>query len=86
MRSVLPPLSFCVPGKPSRHITVSHPMIGFIFAALQSQQPSCSAIALVSFIVIQLPPGDYADGYESFLIEQGGATEAESGKAGKSVP
>ncbi|MEM7033537.1 MAG: ABC transporter permease, partial [Chloroflexota bacterium] len=32
----------------------------------------------VSFIVIQLPPGDYADTYKSFLINQGGQTEAEA--------
>ncbi|MCZ0937460.1 MAG: ABC transporter permease [Caldilineaceae bacterium] len=53
-------------------------MIGFIVRRFTVSVAVVLGIALVSFIVIQLPPGDYADGYESFLIEQGGATEAEA--------
>jgi peptide/nickel transport system permease protein len=32
-------------------------------------------VALVSFIVIQLPPGDVATNYKSFLLQQPGVTE-----------
>ena len=53
-------------------------MIGFIIRRTIVSIFVVLGIALVSFIVIQLPPGDFADGYQSFLIEQGGATEAEA--------
>ena len=53
-------------------------MIGFIVRRFAVSALVVLGIALVSFIVIQLPPGDYADGYKSFLIENGGATEAEA--------
>lgn len=53
-------------------------MIGFIVRRFFVSLAIVLGIALVSFIVIQLPPGDYADGYEAFLVEQGGATEAEA--------
>ena len=53
-------------------------MIGFIVRRFAVSVAVVLGIALVSFIVIQLPPGDYADGYKSFLIEQGGATEAQA--------
>ena len=53
-------------------------MIGFIIRRFAVSVAVVLGIALVSFIVIQLPPGDYADGYKSFLIEQGGATEAQA--------
>ncbi len=53
-------------------------MIGYIVRRVGVSIAVVLGIALVSFIVIQLPPGDYADGYKSFLIEQGGATESEA--------
>lgn len=53
-------------------------MIGFIIRRTIVSIFVVLGIALVSFIVIQLPPGDYADGYKQFLINQGGATEAEA--------
>ena len=53
-------------------------MIGYIARRVGVSIAVVLGIALVSFIVIQLPPGDYADGYKSFLIEQGGATESEA--------
>lgn len=49
-------------------------MIGFIIRRTVVSLFVILGIALVSFIVIQLPPGDYADTYEAFLINQGGAT------------
>src|SRR5215203_4052218 len=33
------------------------------------------AIAIVSFIVIKLPPGDYASRYKQFLLQRGAAAE-----------
>ncbi len=53
-------------------------MIGFIIRRTIVSLFVVLGIALVSFIVIQLPPGDYADGYKAFLVNQGGATEAEA--------
>jgi peptide/nickel transport system permease protein len=38
-------------------------------------------ISLVSFIVIQLPPGDFGDVYKSRLINQAGMSRAEAEKA-----
>jgi len=53
-------------------------MIGFIIRRTIVSIFVVIGIAIVSFIVIQLPPGDYADGYKAFLVAQGGATEAEA--------
>lgn len=53
-------------------------MIGYIIRRTVVSIFVVLGIALVSFIVIQLPPGDYADGYKAFLMNQGGATEAEA--------
>ena len=53
-------------------------MIGYILRRLLVSIFVVIGIAIVSFIVIQLPPGDYADGYKAFLINQGGATEAQA--------
>ncbi|MBV7333085.1 ABC transporter permease [Chloroflexi bacterium TSY] len=53
-------------------------MIGFIIRRTVVSIFVILGIALVSFIVIQLPPGDYADTYKAFLINQGGATESEA--------
>jgi len=38
-------------------------------------------IGLVSFVVIQLPPGDFATSYHNFLINQAGMTESEAEEA-----
>jgi peptide/nickel transport system permease protein len=35
-------------------------------------------IGLVSFTVIQLPPGDFATSYENFLVNQAGMTQSEA--------
>lgn len=53
-------------------------MVGFIVRRFVVSIFVVLGIALVSFIVIQLPPGDYADTYKAFLINQGGATESEA--------
>jgi peptide/nickel transport system permease protein len=38
-------------------------------------------IGLVSFTVIQLPPGDFATSYHNFLVNQAGMTESEAEEA-----
>lgn len=53
-------------------------MIGFIIRRFLVSIVVVIGIAIVSFIVIQLPPGDYADTYKAFLINQGGATQSEA--------
>lgn len=53
-------------------------MVGYIVRRFIVSLFVVLGIALVSFIVIQLPPGDYADNYKTFLIQQGGASEAEA--------
>ena len=53
-------------------------MVGFIIRRTVVSLFVVLGISLVSFMVIQLPPGDFADGYKAFLISQGGATEAEA--------
>lgn len=35
-------------------------------------------VAIVSWVVIQLPPGDFATTYETFLMNQGGITQEEA--------
>ncbi len=35
-------------------------------------------VALVSFIVIQLPPGDVASNYKAFLLQQPGVSEEDA--------
>ncbi len=53
-------------------------MIGYIIRRFIASIFVVLGIAMVSFVVIQLPPGDYADTYKAFLINQGGATESEA--------
>jgi peptide/nickel transport system permease protein len=42
-------------------------------------------VALVSFIVIQLPPGDFASRYRAFLLAQGGVSVADADHAAQMV-
>ena len=55
-------------------------MLGYILRRIAVSIPVLIAISLVSFIIIQLPPGDFADRYKQTLIEQGGLTESEAQK------
>ena len=42
-------------------------------------------VALVSFIVIQLPPGDFASRYKAYLLAQAGMTEEDASRAAQMV-
>jgi len=53
-------------------------MVGFIIRRTLISIVVIFGIAAVSFAVIQLPPGDYADTYKNFLVNQGGNTESEA--------
>ena len=55
-------------------------MINYILRRILMAILVLLGISLVSFIVIQLPPGDYADVYKRTLVNQGGLTESEAQK------
>lgn len=57
-------------------------MINYIVRRLLISVVLLVAIALVSFVVIQLPPGDFVTSYENFLKTNAGMTETEAQKAG----
>jgi peptide/nickel transport system permease protein len=42
-------------------------------------------VGIVSFVVIQLPPGDFASNYKYYLINQAGMSEAEADRAAQIV-
>jgi peptide/nickel transport system permease protein len=56
-------------------------MINYILRRLLISVVLLLGIGLVSFIVIQLPPGDFATSYQNFLINQSGMTEEEAQEA-----
>ena len=56
-------------------------MINYILRRLLISVIMLLGIGLVSFIVIQLPPGDFATSYQNFLINQSGMTQEEAQEA-----
>ena len=56
-------------------------MINYILRRLLISVILLLGIGLVSFIVIQLPPGDFATSYQNFLINQSGMTQEEAENA-----
>ncbi len=56
-------------------------MLGFILRRLLISVVVVFGISVVCFAIIQLPPGDYADNYKYFLINQSGMTESEAEEA-----
>ena len=56
-------------------------MINYILRRLLFAIVVLIGITIVSFIVIQLPPGDFASAYKLRLINQGGMTTSEAEKA-----
>lgn len=56
-------------------------MINYILRRLLISIVLLLGIGLVSFVVIQLPPGDFATSYKNFLLNQSGMTEAEAENA-----
>jgi len=53
-------------------------MTGFLLRRLAASVPLLLAISIVCFVVIQLPPGDFASKYKDNLIERAGMTESEA--------
>ena len=53
-------------------------MINYILRRLLISVIMLLGIGLVSFTVIQLPPGDFATSYQNFLINQSGMTQEEA--------
>ncbi|NJN82496.1 MAG: ABC transporter permease [Caldilineaceae bacterium] len=50
-------------------------MVNYILRRLAISVVVIIAIAITSFFIIQLPPGDFASTYKQFLIQTGGMTE-----------
>lgn len=53
-------------------------MLRFLIFRILSAIPILFVLSLVTFIIIQAPPGDYGDYIKSQLMNQGGATEQEA--------
>jgi peptide/nickel transport system permease protein len=60
-------------------------MINFILRRFLISLVLLLGIGVVSFTVIQLPPGDFASSYENYLINQAGMTAAEAKAAANIV-
>ena len=50
----------------------------FLLRRILESIPVLLALSLVTFLIIKSPPGDYADGLRTMLINQGGASAAEA--------
>ena len=53
-------------------------MVNYILRRLMISIQLLLGVAKVSFIIIQLPPGDFATTYQTFLITNGGLTQDEA--------
>lgn len=56
-------------------------MIGFVLRRVLSIIPLLIGISIVSFIIIQLPPGDFATTYQNQLVNQGNMSVADAERA-----
>ena len=56
-------------------------MLRFISQRLVASILTLFVITVVAFIIIQVPPGDFADAYRAELVALGGSSEAEAEKA-----
>lgn len=56
-------------------------MLNYILHRLGTSLLLLVGISIVSFVIIQLPPGDFATTYKQFLISSGGATEEKAEQA-----
>lgn len=56
-------------------------MVNYILRRLLTGIVMLIGVAIVSFVVIQLPPGDVATNYKAFLLQQPGTTEEMADKA-----
>ncbi|MEO6013039.1 MAG: ABC transporter permease [Devosia sp.] len=55
-------------------------MIRFLITRILSAIPILLVLSVVTFIIIQAPPGDYGDYIKSMLMSQGGATDEDAQK------
>lgn len=53
-------------------------ILGFLARRLLAAIPILLLLSMVTFLIIKAPPGDYADGLRTMLINQGGASAAEA--------
>ena len=60
-------------------------MINYILRRLFISVFLLIGVGLVSFLVIQLPPGDFASTYKNYLINQSGMSEADAEAAAQMV-
>ena len=49
-------------------------MLGFLGVRLMQSVPVLIVMSFITFMIIQAPPGDYADFIRTNMIVQGGAT------------
>jgi peptide/nickel transport system permease protein len=56
-------------------------MVGYLTRRIVTSIFLLIGISIVSFIIIQLPPGDFATTYKAFLISTGGLTEDKAEEA-----
>ncbi len=56
-------------------------MIRYITQRLLASIATLTVVTIVAFIIIQIPPGDFADAYKQELIALGGASQAEAEEA-----
>lgn len=60
-------------------------MISYLIRRLLSAVTVLLVVSAISFVVIQLPPGDFTDIYKAQLITQGGLTETEAEAAAEEM-
>ncbi len=60
-------------------------MVSYLIRRLLSAATVLLVVSAISFVVIQLPPGDFTDIYKAQLITQGGLTEAEAEAAAEEM-
>ena len=60
-------------------------MVSYLIRRLLSAVTVLLVVSAISFVVIQLPPGDFTDIYKAQLITQGGLTETEAEAAAKEM-
>ncbi len=60
-------------------------MVSYLIRRLLSAITVLLVVSAISFVVIQLPPGDFTDIYKAQLITQGGLTEAEAEAAAEEM-
>ena len=57
---------------------MSRSVLVFLLRRILAAIPVLLALSLVTFLIIKSPPGDYADGLRTMMINQGGASAAEA--------